>query len=58
MFGINDFPILLVYLLCILSALLCLVYGIINWNKGDPDANDITKTCNWEKEEIDVEEKL
>lgn len=58
MFGINDFGIALVYTLCVLSALLCLVYGIINWNRGDPDAKDISKTTHWEEEEITIEEKL
>jgi hypothetical protein len=34
MLGISDFGIALVYVLCIASTLLCLVYGIFNWNKG------------------------
>ena len=58
MFGIEDFSVSLVYLLCILSALLCLVYGIVNWNKGEPDVQDVSKTANWEEEETNVEEKL
>jgi hypothetical protein len=56
--GFNNFAIALVYILCILSALLCLVYGIINWNKGEPDIQDISKTADWKKEEIDVDEKI
>jgi hypothetical protein len=35
MLGIEDPVVLLAYVLCLASALLCLVYGIINWNKGD-----------------------
>jgi hypothetical protein len=35
MFGINDPQVWLAYLACILSALFCVVYGIVNWNKGD-----------------------
>ena len=35
MFGIEDPRIWLAYLLCILSAALCVVYGLINWNRGD-----------------------
>lgn len=34
MFGIHDIWIILAYVLCILSAILCVVYGIVNWNKG------------------------
>jgi len=33
MFGLNDLGILLAYSLSILSAVLCIVYGAINWNK-------------------------
>lgn len=33
--GIEDPWIWSVYILTILSTLLCIVYGIINWNKGD-----------------------
>lgn len=25
------------YILCILATLLCVVYGILNWNKGDEE---------------------
>lgn len=25
------------YILCILATLLCVVYGIFNWNKGDEE---------------------
>jgi hypothetical protein len=35
MFGIEDTYVSLAYLLCILSALLCVIYGAINWNRGD-----------------------
>ena len=33
--GIEDPWIWEVYLGIILSTLLCIVYGIVNWNKGD-----------------------
>jgi hypothetical protein len=35
MFGIPDAGVWSAYLLCILSALACVVYGLINWNRGD-----------------------
>lgn len=28
------------YLLCILATLLCVVYGILNWNKGGEDEDE------------------
>jgi len=36
MFGINDPQILLAYLLSVLSALGCIIYGLMHWNDKDP----------------------
>ncbi len=58
MFGISDVGIWLAYLLCIISALLCLVYGIINWNKGENDEAELAKEAKWEKEELEIEESI
>lgn len=33
--GIEDPWIIMVYIGIILSTLLCIVYGVLNWNKGD-----------------------
>ncbi len=33
MLGIPDPQIWIVYLLCIASSVLCVVYGAVNWNK-------------------------
>lgn len=35
--GIEDPMIWGVYVLIIFFALLCIVYGIVNWNKGDEE---------------------
>jgi len=35
MFGIPDPQIWLAYLLSIISAVLCVVYGIVNWNSDE-----------------------
>ncbi len=37
MLGIPDFAVLAAYLLCIISTLCCVVYGLINWNKEGDD---------------------
>lgn len=59
MFGITSFGISLVYLLCILSAILCLTYGIFNWNKGNEnEEQNITEELDWQKEEVQIDEKL
>lgn len=34
-FGIEDPWIWGVYVLIVLSTILCIVYGLINWNKGE-----------------------
>jgi len=35
MLGLSDPSILLAYLLSIGGAILCVAYGIVNWNKDD-----------------------
>ena len=56
MLGIEDGYVSLAYLLCILSALLCVVYGIINWNRGDDEVQAEDQT--WAQHEKQVEEEL
>jgi hypothetical protein len=55
--GIADPWVWLVYILCILSTLLCIVYGLMNWNKGDEPAKP--EDIEWAKEEkAEVEDSL
>lgn len=56
MFGIESMTVATVYLLCIASAILCVVYGVINWNKGEEaiQPDDVK----WAAEEKKVEEEL
>lgn len=59
MLGISDFGIWSAYLLCIASAVLCLGYGIVNWNKGqEAEADEITEELQWEQVEHKIEETL
>ena len=58
MLGINDPGIWGVYLLCILSTLLCVIYGIVNWNReGELEAVEIREEAAWEAEEDEMEKK-
>jgi hypothetical protein len=58
MLGIDDPWIWGVYLLCILSALLCLIYGVVNWNReGDQEALEVKEEEAWEKSEEEMQEK-
>lgn len=54
--GIEDPGVWSAYLLSILSAVFCVVYGVINWNKGDEPIYPEDKK--WVEDEKDVEEKL
>lgn len=56
MFGIDSVGVGMAFGLTILSTILCVIYGVINWNKGsdEVDQSDIK----WSSEEERIEEKL
>ena len=56
MFGIDDPQVWGAYLLCILSAVFCALYGIVNWNKGDEPIHPEDKQ--WVEGEKKVEEQI
>ncbi len=57
MLGIQDGWVVLAYILCVLSALVCVVYGALNWNKGEEPMTE--EDVEWAKEEKeDIEEVL
>jgi hypothetical protein len=56
MLGIEDPKIWSAYLLCILSALFCVAYGIINWNKGDEAVRPEDRK--WVEDEKKVEKDI
>jgi|WetSurMetagenome_2_1015567.scaffolds.fasta_scaffold175890_2 hypothetical protein len=53
MLGIEDPVVLLAYVLCLASTLLCLGYGILNWNKGDDAVKP--EDVKWSAEEKEAE---
>jgi hypothetical protein len=57
MLGFTDTGALLAYLLTIGAALLCIVYGIINWNKpsSDEERKEIKEESEWEKREDEID---
>jgi hypothetical protein len=56
--GINDPWIWGAYIGCILAMLLCVVYGIVNWNKGGEDEEEqIKEEVEWHDKEKDMQEK-
>jgi hypothetical protein len=59
MFGLGDFWVSLVFVLIILSSILCVIYGAVNWNKeGDEDATLVDEERQWQAEEKTIEENL
>ena len=56
MFGIEAPSIWLAYLLCILSALLCVVYGLLNWNRGREEFGSEDRV--WLEEEKELEKEF
>lgn len=59
MLGLGDFWVSSVFILCILSTLLCVVYGAIKWNSDDQDDGLIQEEeKKWEEEERQIEDNL
>lgn len=58
MFGLGDVSVFLAYLLLVLAVVLCAVYGLINWNKGEASEEELAKEAAWEQEEKAIDEEL
>lgn len=56
--GIQDPWVALAYALCILSALLCLGWGLFTWNKETEAEEPEDEVRHWAEEEDKVEEEL
>ncbi|MDD5067796.1 MAG: hypothetical protein PHF84_12190 [bacterium] len=59
MLGLKDFWVSAGFLLMILSAILCVVYGFINWNKGgDIPGFEKKEEAQWAKDEAKLEKNI
>ena len=59
MLGLQDNSIFIAYMLSIISALGCIVYGLLNWNKGGNDEpKQIQEEQNWDTDEQKLNETL
>ncbi|HOK96483.1 MAG TPA: hypothetical protein PK052_08935 [Anaerohalosphaeraceae bacterium] len=56
MLGIEDKGVLAAYLLCIASTLLCVIWGLINWNRGEESVHP--DDIKWAAEEKKTEQEL
>lgn len=55
--GIQDPWVWLAYLLCILSTLLCVIWGLVMRNREEPE-EPLEEVKQWAEEEDQVEEEL
>ena len=58
MLGIQDPWVITAFILCIVSALFCLIWGILKWNQDDPDPEPESEIKQWAQEEDRVEKEL
>jgi len=56
MLGLSGIGVAAAYILTILSAVLCVVYGIWNWNKPDEaeERVEIAEEAAWEKKDPEM----
>lgn len=57
MMGMADPWITVVFVLCIASALLCVIWGVAHWNRDETDEPD-SEIRHWAEEEDRVEQEL
>jgi hypothetical protein len=58
MLGLEGVAVPAGLLLTLLSAGLCILYGIRNWNRGELTPEEALRQHDWEKVEQQVEENL
>ncbi len=57
MLGISGWGCWLAYIFCILSTILCVMYGIAMWNRGSEEGDEAEK-IRWVKEEREINEQF
>lgn len=58
MLGIESPGVYWAYIGSIISALACVIYGIINWNKGYIDDQEAKKSKEWEEHEKSITDSM
>ena len=56
MLGFQDAGALAAFLLTIGAVLVCIVYGVVNWNKPSPaeESREVKEELEWEKNDPDL----
>ena len=58
MIGLEGIAVPLGIIFTLLSTLLCVVYGVVNWNRGHVTEEELAQELVWKAEEIKVKENL
>ncbi len=58
MLGLEGIGVPMGFVLTIMSTILCIVYGVKNWNKGYITEEELIQEKKWKEEEKKVEETL
>lgn len=58
MLGLEGVAVPLGFILTILSTILCIIYGVINWNRGYITEEEMAQERIWKEEAKKVEETL
>lgn len=58
MFGLEGMGVVIGFALTLLCTLLCITYGIKNWNRGYMDESEDQQKQVWSEEEQRLEENL
>lgn len=58
MLGLEGILVPLGMILTLLSTVLCIIYGLLNWNKGYMTDEEFCQEQQWNEEEEHVEEQL
>ncbi len=58
MLGMGSFEMALVFVLCIAATLLCIIYGIVNWNKTGLTSQEMRDRVEWSKRDRDFEDTV
>ena len=57
MFGFGDVWVFLAYFMALASMVLCVVYGIVNWNNPKEDVGkEALEEAKWEEKDPDLNE--
>ncbi len=59
MFGLGDIWVSFAFGLSVVSVIICVIYGLVNWNKGhDDEMQQIKEEITWQVEDVKIDENF